>query len=381
MSSMASTKRDYYEILGVSKSATAAEIKKAYKKLALKFHPDRNPDDPEAVEKFKEAAEAYEILSDDEKRSRYDRFGHAGVSGNARAGGGFHDINDIFDAFGDLFEGFGFGGRRSRRGGVQRGADVKTSVVLDLREAASGCQKDVKVRRKKTCTRCNGSGAEPGTDPETCDYCGGHGQVVQAQGFFRIQTTCPACRGQGHIVRHKCNLCYGSGREEETVTRRVTVPAGIDSGQHLCLRGEGEAGPQGGPPGDLYVEVHVKEHPIFHREGPHLLCRIPISYTQAALGATIEVPLVDGKETLDVPPGTQPGELFRLAGKGMPDPRGRAAGDLHVEIQVVVPKKLSEQHENLLRQLAEHERTEVHPHQKSWFEKLKDLVTGGDHDE
>lgn len=376
------SKRDYYEVLGVSKTATTVEIKKAYKKLALQFHPDRNPDDEEAVGKFKEAAEAYEVLSDESKRRRYDQFGHAGVSGTGHAGGGFQDINDIFDAFGDLFEGFGFGGgRRSRRGGPPRGADLKTVVTLDLREAATGCQKDIQVHRKRACSRCGGSGSEPGTEPETCEYCGGHGQVMQAQGFFRIQTTCPACRGSGQLVRHKCNGCYGSGRENETVTRRVTIPAGVDAGQHLCLRGEGEVGPQGGPAGDLYVEIHVKDHPIFHREGPHLLCRIPISYTQAALGATIEVPLVIGKEQLDIPPGTQPGEMFRLRGKGMPDPRGRESGDLHVEIQVVVPKKLSDEHESLLRKLAEHERAEVHPHQKTWFEKLKDFVTGGDSDD
>lgn len=369
-----SAKRDYYEILEVSRTATVEEIKKSYKKMALKHHPDRNPGDAEAVVKFKECAEAYEVLSDSDKRGRYDKYGHAGVSGAGR-GAGSQDINDIFEAFGDLF---GFGGGRSRRGGPSRGADLQTNVVLTLKEAAIGCQKDVQLHRHKSCPDCDGSGAEPGSKPETCEYCGGHGQVVQAQGFFRVQTTCPACRGKGQIVRNKCESCQGSGLVGEVVTRTVNIPAGIDNGQSLCLRGEGEAGPQGGPHGDLYVEVTVEEHPIFQREGPHLICRIPVSYSQAALGATLEVPLVVGKDELKIPAGTQPGQVFRMKGKGMPDPRGRGIGDLHVEIQVVVPKKLSDSHEQLLRKLAEFERVEVDPHQKSWFEKLKSFVTGDD---
>lgn len=375
-----STKRCYYEVLEVSKTASKVEIKKAYKKLALQFHPDRNPDDSDATEKFKEAAEAYEVLSDEEKRKRYDQYGHAGVQGARSSAGGFQDVGDIFEAFGDLFEGFGFGGRGGARRSRGRGADLKTAIKIDLTEAAKGVEKDIEIRRKKSCERCDGTGAEPGHTPERCDYCGGHGQVVQSQGFFRMQTTCPSCRGSGQVIRHKCNACFGTGREEETVTRTVTVPPGIDTGQHLCLRGEGEAGLQGAPAGDLYIEVTVKEHPIFHREGPHLLCEIPISYSQAALGATIDVPLIDGQESLKIPAGTQPGQMFQLRGKGMPDPRGRPAGDLHVEIQVVVPKKLSEEHRDLLRQLAEHEQAEVHPHQKNWFERLKEFVTGTDDD-
>ena len=370
-----SSKRDYYEVLQVTKTATATEIKKSYKKLALQFHPDRNPDDESATEKFKEAAEAYDVLSDEDKRRRYDQYGHAGVQGAGARGGGFHDVGDIFDAFGDLFEGFGFGGRSSRRRGPARGSDLKMSIELDLIEAARGVEKEIEVPRKKNCERCGGSGSEPGHDPETCDYCGGHGQVVQSQGFFRVQTTCPSCRGSGQVVRHKCNDCYGSGREDEVVYRTVTIPAGIDTGQHLCLRGEGEVGAKGGPRGDLYLEIRVAEHSIFHREGPHLLCEVPITYSQAALGATVNVPLIDGQEELDIPAGTQPGQMFKLRGKGMPDPSGRPRGDLHIEIKVMVPKKLNDEHRELLEQLAEIEHADVHPHQKSWFEKLKEFVT------
>jgi len=378
MATMAS-KRDYYEVLGVTKTATTVEIKKAYKKLAIQYHPDRNQGDEEATEKFKEASEAYDVLNDDEKRRRYDQFGHAGVQGAGARGGGFHDVSDIFDAFGDIFEGFGFGGGgRRRRSGPPRGSDLKTVIQLDLVEAALGVKKEIEVPRKKHCSSCDGTGAEPGTEPETCEYCGGAGQVVQSQGFFRVQTTCPGCRGTGKIIRHKCNSCYGSGREDETVTCTVTIPAGIDTGQQLCLRGEGEAGQQGGPRGDLYVEVHVKDHPIFKRQGTHLICKVPISYTQATLGAKIDIPLLQGKQEFDIPSGTQPGEVFRLRGKGMPDPHGRPTGDLHVEVQLMVPKKISEEHEELLRKLAEHEKADVHPHHKSWFEKLKDFVTGAE---
>jgi len=379
MPAMAATQRDYYEVLGVTRSATVEEIKKSYKKLAIQYHPDKNSGDQEAVLRFKEAAEAYEVLGDPDKRARYDRFGHAGVKGAAgRGGAGFTDVEDIFEAFGDIFEGFGlFGGRsRNRRGGPQRGAHLQASLTIDLVAAANGCERDVAVNRKKACTRCSGSGCEPGTSPETCQYCGGHGQVVQAQGFFRMQTTCPACRGSGKMIRHKCNNCFGSGREDEQVNLTVKVPAGIDDGMQLCLRGEGEAGPQNGPRGDLYVDIRVKEHPLFQREGTHLMCRVPITYTQAALGTTIEIPLLQGKDSLEVPAGTQPGEVFRLRGKGMPDPRGGRTGDLHVEVQLVVPKKIGEEHESILRQLAELEKTEVNPHQKSWLDKLKELITG-----
>jgi len=373
------SKRDYYEILEITRTATSDEIKKSYKKLVIKYHPDRNKGDDEAVQKFKECAEAYDVLSNSEKRSRYDQFGHAGVNGGGgRGGAGFHDLNDIFEAFGGMFEGFGLGGgQRGRRAGPTRGPDLQVSVTLDLKEAAIGCKKEVTIHRHKACDTCRGSGAEPGTSPETCDYCGGNGQVIQAQGFFRMQTTCPSCRGSGKVVRSKCDDCQGSGLLGEIVKRTVTIPAGIDHGQSLCLRGEGEAGPNNGPSGDLYIEIRVKDHPLFQREGLHLICEVPVSYSQAALGATIEIPLLVGQHELKLPRGTQPGEVFRVRGKGMPDPRGRDVGDLHVQIQVVIPKKVSDEHEALLRKLAEIEKVEVHPHQKSWFEKLKDFVTGG----
>jgi len=371
--------RDYYESLGVEKSASADEIKKAYKKLALKYHPDRNPGDQAAVENFKEAAAAYGVLSDADKRARYDRFGHAGVNGPGGGGAGpqFHDLGDIFEQFGDLFEGFGLGGgRKKSRGGAQRGSDIKTSVTIDLKQAATGVEREVDVPRKKSCVKCSGSGSEPGHKPERCDYCGGQGQVIQSQGFFRVQTPCPACRGQGTIIRHKCNTCFGSGREDEKVSLNVKIPAGIDNGMQLCLRGEGEAGPNGGPRGDLYVDVHVRPHSVFKREGVHLLCQVPISYTQAALGSKIEIPLLEGKTDVELSAGTQPGEVIRLRGKGMPDPRGGRTGDLHIEVQLVVPKKLDSDHEALLRQLAAMEQANVMPHQKSWFDKVKTLFTG-----
>ncbi|MCA9023818.1 MAG: molecular chaperone DnaJ [Planctomycetaceae bacterium] len=377
------SKRDYYEILGVEKDAGAVEIKKSYKKLALANHPDRNPGDDGAVERFKEAAEAYEVLSDPDKRARYDRYGHAGVQGAAgRSGAQFHDIGDIFEQFGDIFEGFGFFGNRPRGGGAgpRRGSHLRSSLTITLVDAALGVEREVTVKRSKACSTCGGTGAEPGTVAEACDYCGGHGQVVQAQGFFRVQTTCPACRGAGHVIRNKCKTCGGTGREADTVTLDVKVPAGVDTGMQLCLRGEGEPGQNGGPRGDLFVDVRVEDHPLFQREGTHLMCRAPITYTQAVLGTTLEVPLIQGTDHLDIPAGTQPGEVFRLRGQGMPDPHGGRAGDLHVEIQLEVPKKLEPDHEELLRQLAEHEKKQVSPHQKSWFEKLKDLVTGEDDD-
>lgn len=369
------TKRDYYEVLGVSRDAGGDEIKKAYKKLAIKYHPDRNQGDDEAVAKFKEAAEAFEVLGNDEKRARYNRFGHEGVQGAAgRGGGGFNDINDIFDVFGDLFDGFGMGGGRRRGGGRRptQGDSLKTRLEIDLLEAAKGCEKTVEIRRKETCNTCDGSGAKPGSAADSCDYCGGHGQVVQSQGFFRVQTTCPACKGEGKIIRDKCSDCSGAGKIPESVKLDVKVPAGVDTGMTLRLTDEGEAGSLGGPRGDLYVEIHVREHPLFHRDGPDLICEVPISYTQAVLGAEIEIPCLEGKTQHYIYPGTQPGEVIRIRGGGMPDPRGGRAGDLQLHVILEVPKKIDSEQEALLRELAEHEHASVSPHRSSFFDKLKE---------
>lgn len=372
-----SEKRDFYEVLGVERNATDDEIKKAYRKIALKNHPDRNPGDDEAVARFKEASEAYDVLSDADKRSRYDRYGHAGLG--AGGGPGFGDVSDIFDAFGDLFDGFGiFGNRGRRRGGgrrVQRGDHLQTSVTIELIDAARGCHRSITVQRHQTCRTCSGSGAKPGTSPVNCEYCGGAGQVVQSQGFFRVQTTCPNCRGAGTVINEKCETCVGSGMEPENVELEVRIPAGIDNDMQLCLRGEGDIGPNDGPRGDLYVDVRVKEHPLFKREGIHLTCEVPITFTQAALGTDLEIPVLGGREEVTVPPGTQPGEVFRLRGHGMSDPRNGQVGDLHVSVQVEVPKKLDSEQERLLRELAEHEKANVSPHRKGFFEMITDLFT------
>jgi len=371
------TKRDYYEILGVEKSASVEQIKKSYRKLALANHPDRNPGDEQAVERFKEASEAFEVLSSEEKRARYDRFGHAGVSGANGRGGGFHDVEDIFDAFGDLFEGFGgFGGRRQRGGRRgRRGESLAASVTIDLHEAARGCTRTIEIDRRELCDTCDGSGAKPGTTPATCDYCGGQGQVVQSHGFFRVQTTCPSCQGAGTVIRERCGNCNGSGRQMKTSSLEVKIPAGIDNGMQLCLRGEGEPGLHGGGRGDLYLDIKVKPHPLFKRDGRNLLCKMPLTYSQAALGTKLDVPVLEGRHTLQIQPGTQPGHIIRLPGKGMPDPHGRTPGDLLVEIQLEVPAKLSEREEELLRELAELEHKAVSPHRKSFFEQLKDYFT------
>ena len=365
-------KRDCYEVLGVSRDASPEEIKKAYKKLALANHPDRNPGDDEAVARFKEASEAFEILHDTDKRARYDRYGWQGVSGPG--GGGFRDVGDIFDAFGDLFEGFGFFSGRSSRGGVRgrRGTSLRTAVSIELMEAARGCTKELKLDRHVTCKTCSGSGARPGSQADRCDYCGGHGQVVQSQGIFRIQTTCPACRGAGTVIRDKCPECRGAGQTVEHASLQVKIPAGVDTGMQLRLQGEGEPGSGGGPRGDLYVDIQVREHPLFRREGLHLTCQVPITYSQAALGATVDVPVLDGRHELTIPAGTQPGEVIRLRGRGMPDPQGHRTGDLFVQVQVEVPRKLTDRQEELIRELAEIERADVSSHRKSFFEKLKE---------
>lgn len=375
MATMAS-KRDYYEVLGISRTASHTEISAAYRKLAIQFHPDKNPGDEAASTRFKECAEAFEVLGDQEKRTRYDRYGHAGVSG---AGAHFGDANDIFSAFGDIFGDLGiFGGGRGGRRRARRGADVRCDVTLDLLEAARGVTKTIHFQRHEACETCHGSGAKPGTQPEACSYCGGAGQVVQTTGIFRVQTTCPACHGQGKVVRTPCGSCHGEGYTISRVEREIRIPAGVDSDTRLRLEGEGEPSPAGGPRGDCYCFISVRDHELFERQGQHLICQIPITFSQAALGATIEVPTLDGREPLEIPRGTQPAEVFRLRGRGMPDPRGRAKGDLLVQVNVEVPRKLSEQHEELLRKLAEVENTHVSPHRKSFFEKLRDFIIPDD---
>lgn len=376
-------KRDYYEVLGVGRSASQQEIADSYRKLALKYHPDRNAGDEEAVQRFKEAAEAFEVLSDDQKRMRYDRFGHAGLEG---AGGGaphFSDVSEIFEAFGDLFGGGAFadvfGGRGGRR--VRRGADVRCHVTLDLAEAATGVTRAIQFERHERCSACSGSGCQKGSQPETCSYCGGRGQVVQASGVFRIQTTCPACQGAGATINDPCGRCEGTGFTLERVKREVRIPAGVDNDTRLRLEGEGEPSPNGGPRGDCYVFLGVREHPLFRRDGQHLICQIPIGYAQATLGSRIEVPTLNGREELDIPAGTQPGEVFRLRGRGLPDPRRRGSkGDLLVQVMLEVPKKLTPRQEELLRELAEEENQNVTGHRKSFLEKLRDYFTSHEGD-
>ncbi len=373
-----SEKRDYYEVLGVQQSASTKEISDAYRKLALKYHPDKNPGDEEAVARFKEASEAFEVLNNPEKRDRYNRYGHAGLEGSAPQ---FRDVNDIFEAFGGIFgdglfgDLFGGGGRRRQR--VRSGADVRADVELELREAASGVTKTVHFERHEFCSTCKGTGAKPGTQPERCRYCGGRGAVVQSTGIFSVQTTCPSCRGSGSTIREPCPDCRGTGVVRKRVTRDVPIPAGVDDGVRLRVTGEGEPSPEGGARGDCYVFIKVKPHPFFQRHEKHLLCQVPISYTQAALGARLEVPTLDGRAELEIPGGTQSGTDFAIRGCGMPEPRSRTRGDLIVRVFIEVPKRLTPEHERVLRELAELENAHVTPARKSFFGTLKEYFQAG----
>lgn len=377
------SRRDYYEVLGIGRESTDQQVKSAYRKLALKYHPDRNPGDTQAEERFKEAAEAYAVLADAEKRGLYDRFGHAGVSG-AGAGAGFDptifaDFSDIFAGLGDVF-GFGdiFGSRR-RRGGPQRGADLRYDLEITFEESARGAETTIQIPREETCDTCNGSGATPGTSPETCSQCRGSGQLRYQQGFLTVARPCSNCRGTGKTIAKPCVTCRGAGRIGRERKLTVKIPAGIATGQRLRLNGEGEHGSAGGPPGDLYVVVHVQEHRFFHREDDDLYCELPISFPTLALGGTVNVPTLNNREDLHIPPGTQPGSRFKLRGKGMPNVSGRGHGDLYVIARVSVPKKVSKEQKELLEELARTlspEKTEVDDGEtgdKPFFERVKDI--------
>jgi molecular chaperone DnaJ len=370
-------KRDYYEVLGLGRDADDGEIKKAYRRLAMKFHPDRNPDDASAEEKFKEASEAYEVLADQEKREAYDRFGHAGVDANAGGmGGGFDgSFSDVFsDVFGDIFGGGGRG-----RSSVQRGADLRYGLELDLEQAVAGETVEIKVPALTVCEPCGGSGAKPGTSPSTCPDCSGAGQIRVAQGFFSLQQACPRCRGAGQIITDPCMSCGGAGRIEKRKTLSVRIPPGVDTGDRIRLTGEGEAGVNGGPPGDLYVQVEVREHPIFVRDGGNLYCEVPISFVDAALGGELQVPTLDGRVKLKIPAETQTGKLFRLRGKGVAPVRGGGVGDLLCRVTIETPVKLSEAQKQLLRDLKsslDSGGNKHSPKEDSWFQGVKDFFDG-----
>jgi len=347
------SKRDYYEVLGVTRAVTEAELKSAYRRLAMQHHPDRNPGDKKAEENFKEAAEAYAVLADASKRAAYDRFGHAGVGAAAGAGAGFdpETFGDFADILGNMF-GFGdlFGGRR--RGGPQRGSDLRYDLEISFLESASGAEPTIQIPRQETCETCKGTGAAAGSSPSVCSMCRGQGQVRRQQGFFTIAVTCPQCRGAGRTISKPCQGCNGAGRVTQERKIKVKIPGGISNGQQLRLQNEGEAGAGGGPPGHLYVVVHVQEHEFFRREGNHLFCEVPVNFTTLALGGEIVVPTLDGQERMKVPDGTPTGTTLRLRGKGMPDVNGRGRGDLLVTVQVQTPKKLSKEQRQLLEQLA-----------------------------
>lgn len=368
-------KRDYYEVLGVNKSASADEIKRAYRRMAIKFHPDKNPGDKEAETKFKECAEAYEVLSDGEKRKQYDQFGHEGLRGASMHDFSRMNVEDIFSMFGfdDFFSGIFGGGRRGgrRRGGPARGYDLETSVELTLQEIAHGAEKTIEFTRQDRCPDCKGSGASAGSQPTRCSLCGGTGQVAKGGGFFQMVSACPQCRGEGKVITDPCRKCKGSGRVPKKRTVTIKVPAGVHEGQGIRVGGEGEPGRSGGPNGDLYCYVRVKPHEFLERDGNTLIAVVPISFTQAALGATIDVPSLNGKQQLKVPAGTQYGSLFRIRGQGLPDMRTGRRGDQLVQITVETPANLNAKQEELLRQFAQTENKRVSPKSQGFFEKLK----------
>jgi molecular chaperone DnaJ len=360
-------KRDYYDVLGVPKGAEGADIKRAYRKLAMELHPDRNPGDQVAEDKFKEASEAYQVLSDPEKRGLYDRFGHAGPS---RMGGqGFGDVGDIFSAFSDVFG--DIFGRQGGRRGPARGADVETSVTITLLEASTGVTKDVRVTRRAPCGTCHGSGAAPGTEPEVCQQCGGRGQVMHSQGFLMISSTCPVCRGEGKVIRRPCPKCDGAGVERQEDTLQITIPAGVEDGSTLRLMGRGEAAPRGGQAGNLFVVLRVEEDDRFERDGSDLHTEVPVSFPQLALGATVHAPTLAEDTEVELRAGTQPGETIALRGLGMPSLEGRGRGDLIVHLKLVVPKALSDVEEQHLRAFADAGGDKIKPERGGLFGRKK----------
>ena len=373
-------KRDYYEILGVAKNATEEELKKSYRKMAMKHHPDRNPGSKEAEDKFKEAKEAYEMLTDPKKREAYDRFGHAGVDPNAAGGfggagaAGFGGFADVFgDIFGDIF-GNGAGGRAGGRSNVYRGADLRYGMEVTLEQAAHGYTTEIRVPSWENCEVCHGTGAKPGTKPKTCHTCAGQGSVRVQQGFFSIQQTCPTCHGTGKVIPDPCATCEGVGRAKKNKTLEVKIPAGIDDGMRIRSAGNGEPGINGGPPGDLYVEIHVKKHAVFEREGDDLHCEIPISLTIAALGGKVQVPTLQGRAEVDLPEGTQSGKTFRLRGKGVKGIRSSYPGDLYARVFVETPVRLTERQKQLLRELDVTLKDPKHsPQSRSWMDKVKEF--------
>ena len=378
-------KRDYYEVLGVSKGASDDEIKKAYRKMAKEYHPDLHPGDAEAEAKFKEVGEAYEVLSDADKKSRYDQFGHAGVDPNFGAGGGGWgggvnvDFGDFGDIFSSIFGGGGFGGfggsRRQNPNAPRQGSDTNTSVFISFEEAAKGCKKQVSVQRIATCGECGGSGAQKGTTPTTCPDCGGTGQVARAQrtpfGIVQTQSPCPRCQGRGRVIEHPCSACHGQGLVRQTEQMGINIPAGIDDGQVITFQGRGNAGQNGGPAGDLQVQVSVRPHPLFERDGFNIWYELPITYAQAALGDEVEIPTLDGKIPFTIKDGTQPGDVLRVRGKGIPHLRGRGTGDLLLKIVVEVPKNLSKEQKKMLKDFDATTGDVQYQKRQSFFEKLK----------
>jgi molecular chaperone DnaJ len=389
---MATIKRDYYEVLTVERAANGDEIKKAYRRLAVKYHPDKNPGDKSSEDKFKELGEAYEILSNPDKRTAYDRFGHqafapGGGMGGGFGGGGSHDpfevFREVFGAgrggagggiFGSIFED-AFAQDGGERGGRGRGADLRYDLRITFQEAARGVEKEIEIAKLQTCEECHGSGAEPGSKVTTCPTCAGHGQVAVTRGFFNIAQTCPKCRGAGQVIEKPCRGCLGEGRAEKTSKIKIKIPAGVEDGTRLRSSGQGEGGTRGGPAGDLYVVLHVEAHEIFEREGRDLFCTVPVSFAKSALGGEVKVPTLEGHAQLKVPAGTPTGKVFRLKGKGLPEVHGRGIGDLHVKLYVEVPTKLNLDQKHKLQAFADSCDEETHPEENSFFRKVKDFIS------